>query len=76
MGEEKQHVAAIQLWGYTSGTGNLTDDDFEHLLFCIECQTLLREFVEVLEGLPVVDPGAEQVARHQVHQVEPLAELH
>jgi hypothetical protein len=52
MGEEKLHVPAMELWGYTNGTVNLKDDDFEHLLFCIECQTLVSEFIEVLDRLP------------------------
>jgi hypothetical protein len=57
MGEEKQHVSAIELWGYTSGAVNLADADFEHLLFCIECQTLVNEFLDVLEHLPPVNPS-------------------
>jgi hypothetical protein len=57
MGEEKQHVSAIELWGYTSGAVNLADEDFEHLLFCIECQTLMNEFLDVLEHLPPVNPS-------------------
>ncbi|PYS33951.1 MAG: hypothetical protein DMG14_30675 [Acidobacteria bacterium] len=57
MGTEKQHVPAIELWGYTSGTANLTDDHFEHLLFCIECQSLVDEFIDVLDRLPPINPG-------------------
>lgn len=57
MGEEKQHVPAIDLWGYTSGTANLGDDHFEHLLFCLECQSLVNQFIEVLDGLPPVIPS-------------------
>ena len=45
----------MELWGYTNGTVNLTDDDFEHLLFCIECQTLVSEFIDVLDRLPRAD---------------------
>src|SRR5206468_12286362 len=30
----------------------LNDNDFEHLLMCIECQTLLNEFINILEHLP------------------------
>jgi hypothetical protein len=58
MGEEKQHVPAMELWGYTSGTANLRDDDFEHLLFCVECQTLVNEFIAVLDDLPPTNPSA------------------
>jgi len=54
---EKPHVPPIDLWGYTSGTVNLTDSDFEHLLFCIECQSLVSQFVEVLNQLPPVNPS-------------------
>ena len=56
MGEEKPHVSAIQLWGYTSGTVNLSEDDFEHLLFCVECQSLVNQFIDVLDQLPHVNP--------------------
>jgi hypothetical protein len=56
MGPEKQHVPAIELWGYTSGTANLTEDNFEHLLFCVECQTLVDELVDALNGLPATKP--------------------
>jgi hypothetical protein len=55
--EEKSHVPAIELWGYTSGTANLTDDHFEHLLFCLECQSLVDQFVEVLDALPHGNPN-------------------
>jgi hypothetical protein len=54
MGEENTHVSAMQLWSYSSGTANLTDTDFEHLLFCQECQSLLDEFITVLDQLPSV----------------------
>ncbi|HLH31280.1 MAG TPA: hypothetical protein VKY31_08765 [Terriglobia bacterium] len=57
MGEEKVHIAAVALWGYTSGTVNLTDEDFEHLLFCIECQSLVNQFIEVLDKLPPANPS-------------------
>jgi len=57
MGEEKPHVFAIELWGYTSGTANLTDDDFEHLLFCMECQSLVNQFIDVLNHIPPVNPS-------------------
>jgi hypothetical protein len=50
--EEKHHIPAMELWGYTNGTVNLKDHDLEHLLFCIECQTLVSEFIEVLDRLP------------------------
>jgi len=42
----------MELWSYTSGTANLTDNNFEHLLFCAECQTLLDEFIDILDKLP------------------------
>lgn len=57
MGEEKPHVAPIELWGYTSGTANLTDEDFEHLLFCVECQSLVNQFIDVLDQLPSSKPS-------------------
>jgi hypothetical protein len=50
--EENAHVPVMQLWSYTSGTANLTDNDFEHLLFCVECQSLLDEFIDILDKLP------------------------
>jgi len=46
----------MQLWSYSSGMTNLTDNDFEHLLFCLECQTLLDEFITILDQLPSVNP--------------------
>ena len=57
MGEEKPHVAAMQLWCYSSGTATLTDADFEHLLFCPQCQSLLDEFIAILDQLPSVNPN-------------------
>jgi hypothetical protein len=50
--EENTHVPVMQLWCYTSGTANLTDNDFQHLLFCVECQSLLDEFIDILDKLP------------------------
>jgi hypothetical protein len=50
--EENAHVPVIELWSYTSGTANLTDNAFEHLLFCVECQSLLDEFIEIVDKLP------------------------
>ena len=50
--EENAHVPVMELWSYTSGTANLTDDAFAHLLFCLECQSLLNEFIEILDKLP------------------------
>ncbi len=50
--EEKAHVPVMELWSYGSGTANLTDNNFEHLLFCVECQSLLDEFIEILDKLP------------------------
>jgi len=52
MAEEKAHVPVMELWSYTSGTANLTDNNFEHLLFCAECQSLLDEFIDILDKLP------------------------
>ena len=52
MGEENTHVPVMELWSYTSGTANLTDNNFEHLLFCVECQSLLDEFIDILDKLP------------------------
>jgi hypothetical protein len=57
MGEGKPHVPAIELWGYTSGTVNLKDDDFEHLLFCVDCQELVNQFIDVLDQLPRANPS-------------------
>jgi hypothetical protein len=54
---EKPHVSPTELWGYTSGTVNLTEEDFEHLLFCIECQSLVTQFIDVLNQLPPVNPS-------------------
>jgi hypothetical protein len=57
MSDENPHVPAMELWGYTSGTANLTDDNFEHLLFCVECQALVNQFIDVLDGLPPMNPS-------------------
>jgi hypothetical protein len=57
MGEEKSHVPAMQLWSYSSGTTNLNDNDFEHLLFCPECQSLLNEFIAIVDQLPSANPN-------------------
>lgn len=57
MEEAKSHVPAMELWGYTSGTVNLSDDRFAHLLFCLECQCLVNQFIEVLDEIPPVVPG-------------------
>ena len=57
MRDENLHVPAMELWSYTSGTANLTDVQFEHLLFCLECQTLFNQFLEVLNGLPSPNPS-------------------
>jgi hypothetical protein len=57
MEAEKPHVPAIELWGYTSGTANLTEDHFEHLLLCVECQSLVDQFIDVLDGLPCAKPS-------------------
>ena len=38
-------------------TANLSDVHFEHLLFCLECQALVNQFVDVLDGLPRVNPS-------------------
>jgi len=51
MEKENPHVPAMQLWQYSSGQINLTDKDFEHLLFCLECQSLLDQFITVLDQL-------------------------
>ena len=57
MEAEKQHVPAIELWGYTSGTANLSEDHFEHLLLCVECQGLVDQFIDVLDGLAPAKPS-------------------
>jgi hypothetical protein len=46
----------MELWAYTSGTANLTDRHFEHLLFCLECQALVNQFIDVLDNLPQRNP--------------------
>jgi hypothetical protein len=57
MEAEKTHIPALELWGYTSGTAILTDGHFEHLLVCLECQALVNQFVDVLDGLPPMKPS-------------------
>jgi hypothetical protein len=57
MSEGSLHVPVMELWCYTSGTVNLTERDFEHLLFCTDCQTLMDQFMDVLDGLPPVTPS-------------------
>ena len=57
MEEENVHVPAMQLWSYGSGTAHLNDNDFEHLLFCVQCQSLLNEFINILEQLPSANPN-------------------
>jgi hypothetical protein len=52
MGEENTHVPVMELWSYTSGTANLTENNFEHLLSCVECQSLLDEFIDIIDTLP------------------------
>ena len=51
------HVSAMQLWSYSSGTFQLNDNDFEYLLFCVECQSLLNEFIRILDQLPSAHPN-------------------
>lgn len=57
MEEENGHVPVTELWSYTSGTANLTDSNFAHLLFCVECQSLLDQFIEILDKLPSAYPN-------------------
>ena len=57
MGDENPHVPAMELWGYTTGTANLPDAHFAHLLFCLECQCLVNQFIEVLDEIPPVVPS-------------------
>jgi len=52
----------MELWGYASGTANLVEDHFEHLLFCVDCQALVNQFVEVLDGLSQADPDSPSQA--------------
>lgn len=47
----KLHVPTMLLWGYTCGAANLTDDHFEHLLFCLDCQTMVNQFIDVLDEI-------------------------
>lgn len=62
MADEILHVPAIQLWGYTSGTANLTDEHFEHLLFCVECQFLVNQFIDAIDQLPPLNPSVRPAA--------------
>jgi hypothetical protein len=54
---DETHIPTMELWGYTSGTANLTDAHFEHLLFCVQCQGLVNQFIDVLDGLPPMNPS-------------------
>ena len=49
MEEDGPHVPAMLLWGYTSGVRNLAEEHFQHLLFCLECQALVNQFIDVLK---------------------------
>ncbi len=62
MEEEIPHVPPLDLWGYTNGTINLTDEHLEHLLFCVECQFLVNEFIDAIDRLPPVNPGMGEAA--------------
>jgi hypothetical protein len=55
MEEQTVHVPVMQLWCYTNGTANLAENDFEHLLLCVACQSLLDEFIDILDKLPSTD---------------------
>jgi hypothetical protein len=52
MDEDNPHVPPTVLWGYTSGVRNLEDQHFQHLLFCLECQALVDQFIDVLDDFP------------------------
>lgn len=41
----------MQLWSYTCGACNLGDEHFEHLLFCLECQSLVSQFIDTLDEI-------------------------
>ena len=56
MGEENVHVPLPELWSYTTGTTILADAYFEHLLFCLECQSMVNQFIDVLDKLPPMNP--------------------
>jgi len=56
MDEENLHIPLAELWSYTTGTALLADAHFEHLLFCVECQSLVNQFMDVLEKLPQTNP--------------------
>ena len=62
MEAESPHIPVMALWGYASGTANLVDVHFEHLLFCIDCQALVNQFIEVLDGLPQMNPNSPSQA--------------
>ena len=45
------HVAPMLLWGYTCGTADLIEGDFDHLSNCGDCQSLVCQFIDVLEEI-------------------------
>ena len=57
MGVENPHISVTELWRYTSGTVNLPEEDFEHLLHCFECQSLVMQFIDVLAQLAQAHPN-------------------
>ena len=52
MSEEMgSHVAPMLLWGYTCGTTDLIERDFDHLSTCSDCQMLVCQLMDVLEDI-------------------------
>jgi hypothetical protein len=49
--ESATHVPPMILWGYSCGSGDLIDVHFDHLSNCCECQTLVCQFIDVLEEI-------------------------
>jgi len=52
-GETTPHVAPMLLWGYTCGTIDLVDEDFDHLSTCADCQMLVCQLMDVLEEIAI-----------------------
>jgi len=45
------HVAPMLLWGYSCGNNDLIEHDFDHLSNCGDCQSLVCQFIDVLEEI-------------------------
>ena len=51
MNKAATHVPAMVLWSYTCGSLELIDEHFSHLSNCSECQSLVCEFIDVLDEI-------------------------